>query len=363
MKACYAASFQGMGEAKPYFERFGHPTHHMTHVAINGALPRDVGTGFAEVQEWEFEATCHPCLVWKAFCRCRLGPDALLAFLVESGLLKTVKVREAIFSFGKQTEVWLSDGRDEACSVIGKFTQGSVADGKRLIRTLVIDQGELDFLIRNMRQSGILVGAPQKCPLGHILTYYDWSQPQYTHLRASMLAYARINVPSMLSRFTPDEAVRVATDSIYVRKSALKRLEEVEAFIPMKKCDCRCAFPVCSGRSTCPRSPQPNGVIRTRSSTCPWNMQLTSPSLIISSKKDLSPSTAQRHDNPLSRHLSGGGGRTKPRQRSSSSAREIPSSSPRPIAWPKGYGPGASRPRPTTVSSDGVARRSVRLKG
>ena len=60
MKACYPASFQGMGEAKPYFERFGHPTLHMTRVAINGALPRDLGTGFAKGQEWEFEATCHP---------------------------------------------------------------------------------------------------------------------------------------------------------------------------------------------------------------------------------------------------------------------------------------------------------------
>ena len=28
MKACYPASFQGMGEAKPYFERFGYPTQH-----------------------------------------------------------------------------------------------------------------------------------------------------------------------------------------------------------------------------------------------------------------------------------------------------------------------------------------------
>ena len=46
--------------AKPYFERFGHPTHRMTRVAINGPLPNDIGTGFAEVQEWEFEATCHP---------------------------------------------------------------------------------------------------------------------------------------------------------------------------------------------------------------------------------------------------------------------------------------------------------------
>ena len=63
----------------------------------------------------------------------------LLVFLVESSLLKTLKVREAIVSFGRQTEVWLPDGRDEACSVIGKFTQGSVADGKRLTRRLVID--------------------------------------------------------------------------------------------------------------------------------------------------------------------------------------------------------------------------------
>ena len=39
------------GYGKPYFERFGHPTHHMTRVAINGALSRDVGTGFAEVLE------------------------------------------------------------------------------------------------------------------------------------------------------------------------------------------------------------------------------------------------------------------------------------------------------------------------
>ena len=50
----------------------------MTRVAINGALPRDLGTGFAEFQEWEFEATCQLCLVWKAFCRCRLGPDGAL---------------------------------------------------------------------------------------------------------------------------------------------------------------------------------------------------------------------------------------------------------------------------------------------
>ena len=281
MKACYPASFQGMGEAKPYFERFRHPTHYMTRVAINGALPRDVGTGFAEVQECEFEATCHPVIpAWfgRHFADASWAPTPLLVFLEESGLLKTLKVREAIVSFGRQTEVWLPDGRDKACSVIGKFTQGSEADGKRLTRRPVIDQGKLDFLVRDTRQSGTLVGALQECPLGHILTYDDGSQPQYTHLRASMLAYAHINLLSMLSRFTPDEAVQVAIDSIYVRKSALKRLEGVEAFIPIKKCDC---IPCLLGRCTFPRSPQPNGVIRKKSSICPWNMQPTSPSLII----------------------------------------------------------------------------------
>ena len=87
-------------------------------------------------------------------------------------------------------------------------------------------------------------------------------------------------------------------------------------------------------------------------------------------KKDLTPSTAPSHDDPLSRHhlsyLSGGGGSgktTRAIERSSSSAREIPSSSPRTIAWPKRCGPGASRPRPSTASSNGVARRSGRLKG
>ena len=39
-----------------------------------------------------------------------------------------------------------------------------------------------------------------------------------------------------------------------------------------------------------------------------------------------------------------------------------PSSSPRPIAWPKKCGPGASRPRPITASSAGAAKRTGRLK-
>ncbi|MEW8688577.1 MAG: hypothetical protein AB2556_22415, partial [Candidatus Thiodiazotropha sp.] len=75
VKACYPASF--MGEAKPYFERFGHPTHRIVRAAINGALPKDIGTDFAEIQECSNLSSCHPCLVWKAFCcrKRRLGLD------------------------------------------------------------------------------------------------------------------------------------------------------------------------------------------------------------------------------------------------------------------------------------------------
>ncbi|MCG8033056.1 MAG: hypothetical protein JAZ03_12870, partial [Candidatus Thiodiazotropha taylori] len=161
--------------------------------------------------------------------------------------------RKAIIAFKKQTDVWLPEDRNQGCSVIGKFTLGAkVANGatngvggKRLTRRLVTDQGELDFLVRDTRQSGTLVGAPEKCPLGYILTYYDGSQPQYAHLRASMLAYAHINLIAMLSRFKPDGVVRVATDSIYVRKAALYKLEGVQAFKPYEihpKGKCRICY-------------------------------------------------------------------------------------------------------------------------
>ncbi|MEW8688966.1 MAG: hypothetical protein AB2556_24370, partial [Candidatus Thiodiazotropha sp.] len=80
---------------------------------------------------------------------------------------------------------------------------------------------------------------PQRCPLGHILTYYDGSQPQFTHLRASMLAYAHINLLSMLLRFTPDEAVRVATDSMYISKKRRSiSLRGSKHMWPPNRCNC-----------------------------------------------------------------------------------------------------------------------------
>lgn len=63
---------------------------------------------------------------------------------------------------------------------------------------------------RKLEKTGALVGVPQQCPRGHILTYCDGSQLQYTHLRASMLAYTHINLVTLLQHFHPDEAMRVA---------------------------------------------------------------------------------------------------------------------------------------------------------
>ena len=77
-----------------------------------------------------------------------------------------------------------------------------------------------------------------KCLLGHIVTYYDGSLPQYTHQRESVLAFAHINLLEMFRRFTLEEAVRVATDSIYVQKSALHKLSGVGAFVGKRKCIC-----------------------------------------------------------------------------------------------------------------------------
>ena len=158
------------------------------------------------------------------------APIVLLAYMREAQILETLEVTEAIVSCAKQGDVWLPEDRNEGCSVIGKFTQGAKSDGKRLTRRLVTDHGELDFLVRDCIQNGTLVGHPQHCPLGHVLTYYDGSQPQYAHLRASMLAYAHINLLAMLAEFP--QAPRVATDSLYLPKEDLDKLAAVDVFVP-----------------------------------------------------------------------------------------------------------------------------------
>src|SRR5436190_22469605 len=203
-------------------------------------------TGFAQVRSFRFVSNIHSAIpVWygKHFA-CRSGegcgktkgwtPIVLLRYLLEAGILESVTIGEAIISLTKQTKVWLPKNRDISCAIIGKFTQGNKVEEKRLTHRVVIDEGELDFLIQDCIKEGTYAGS-DKCPLGHILTYYEGHQPQYTHLRASMLAYAHINLLEMLRRFGPNEVVRIATDSIYIRKDALYKIENVSAFFKQAK--------------------------------------------------------------------------------------------------------------------------------
>ncbi len=118
---------------------------------------------------------------------------------------------------------------DISCAIIGKFTQGNKVEEKHLTHQIVIDEGELDFLIQDYIKEGTYAGS-DKCSLGNILTYYEGHQPQYTHLRALMLAYAHINLLEMFQRFSSNEVIRIVTDSIYIQKEALYKIENVSAF-------------------------------------------------------------------------------------------------------------------------------------
>ncbi|CAG8654593.1 17123_t:CDS:10, partial [Racocetra persica] len=154
---------------------------------------------------------------------------ALLRYLFEFGILESVTIGKAIISLTKQTKVWLPRNRDISCAIIGKFTQDGKIDEKRLTHRLVTDEGELDFLIKDCTDAGTFAGR-NKYLLGFILTYYKGYQPQYTYLRASILAYAHINLLEMLQRFDLNEVVRIATDSIYIRKEALYKIKNIPAF-------------------------------------------------------------------------------------------------------------------------------------
>src|SRR5271154_7178073 len=248
MKECYPASMQEQGEYSPWFKRFGHPTYHLARVAVNEELPKDDITRFAQVSSFKFAPEVHsvvPAWYGKHFT-CRSGegcgkkkgwtPIVLLRYLLEVGILESVTIGEAIISLTKQTKVWLPKNRDISCAIIGKFTQGNKVEEKHLTHRVVIDEGELDFLIQDCIKEGTYAGS-DKCSLGHILTYYKGHQPQYTHLRASMLAYAHINLLEMLRRFGSNEVVRIATDSIYIRKEALYKIENVPAFFKQQETD------------------------------------------------------------------------------------------------------------------------------
>ncbi|CAG8546369.1 7872_t:CDS:2 [Ambispora gerdemannii] len=204
MKECYPASMRGQGECSPWFKRFGHLTHHLVRIAVNGELPQDDDiTGFAQHFACQSGEGCGKTKGWT--------PIVLLRYLLEASILESVTIGEAIISLTKQTK--LRNHR--------KVHTGNKVEEKRLTHRVVIDEGELDFLIQDCIKEGTYAGS-DKCPLGHILTYYEGHQPQYTHLRASMLAYAHINLLEMLRRFGPNEVVRSATDSIYTKRPYIR---------------------------------------------------------------------------------------------------------------------------------------------
>ncbi|CAG8818581.1 32452_t:CDS:2, partial [Racocetra persica] len=58
-KEYYPASMRGQGECTPWFNRFGHPTHYLVRVAVNGELPEDDITGFAQIRSFKFASNIH----------------------------------------------------------------------------------------------------------------------------------------------------------------------------------------------------------------------------------------------------------------------------------------------------------------
>ncbi|CAB4491794.1 unnamed protein product [Rhizophagus irregularis] len=153
MKECYPASIRGQGECSPWFKQFGHLTYHFVQVAVEGELPSNDITGFVQ-----------------------------------------------------QTKGWLPKNWDISCAIIEKFTQGNKVKEKRLIHQVVIDEGELNFLlIQDCIKEGTYASS-DKYLLEHILT------------------------------FGPNKVVRIAIDSIYIRRDALYKIENVSAFFKQAKC-------------------------------------------------------------------------------------------------------------------------------
>ncbi|CAG8726894.1 45370_t:CDS:2 [Gigaspora margarita] len=103
------------------FNRFGHPIHHLVRVAVNGKLPKDDITGFAQIRSFKF------------------APNIHLVILVWYG--KHFACREDL-TVGEQTKVWLPNNRDISCAII--------------------DKDELDFLIKDCTDAGTFAEALYK---------------------------------------------------------------------------------------------------------------------------------------------------------------------------------------------------------
>ncbi|PKC54304.1 hypothetical protein RhiirA1_477580 [Rhizophagus irregularis] len=146
MKECYPASIRGQGECSPWFKQFGHLTYHFVQVAVEGELPSNDITGFVQ----QFLS----------------GMENILPVEMEKNVGRQ-----------KQTKGWLPKNWDISCAIIEKFTQGNKVKEKRLIHQVVIDEGELNFLlIQDCIKEGTYASS-DKYLLEHILTYYEGHQP------------------------------------------------------------------------------------------------------------------------------------------------------------------------------------------
>ena len=85
-----------------------------------------------------------------------MGPVAPLSYMLDTGVLIHLEVAEAIVGTKVQKDVWLPESRVMGCIIIGKFTAGSTNDGRMMMRRVVIDQAELDFLVHDLRATNSL---------------------------------------------------------------------------------------------------------------------------------------------------------------------------------------------------------------
>ena len=130
-----------------------------------------------------------------------------------------------------------------------------------------------------------------------------------------MLAYAHINLLEMLRRFAPSEAVRVATDSIYVKKTALHKLDGVEAYIAPQICSCEAetCLDCLLGEKVLPLVAPAQWRDKGETIFSPQDHAAYEPKpKHWGASNDVADSTAPSHADPLTRHalsyLNGGGG-------------------------------------------------------
>ena len=308
---------------------------------------------------WGYLPSGHPCLVWKAFLRGRLGPDTAPCL---PGRVWPAPVSQS----------------PRGDHLLREADRGLVArkQGPGLLRHRQIHPGQQGRWKKAHKAAGdrprrARLPCPGHPPLGHFgrsasqvraRSHPHLLQRLSTAVRPSpgLDAGLRPHQPPLYA--APDEVVRVATDSIYVRKTALYKLEG-SGPTSLRRCTQKGIAAFDSPATA--RQPrdrhemdlfQPSGTTRARASTCRCNTRPTSPDQTTKQQKRTSLPAPRRATTTLypdtgSPTSPAAGAAAKPRERSRSSVPETPSSSPRPITWPKRWEPGGSRPRPITASS------------